>query len=86
MVLKEGTYASDQATSDTSCEYGDFVISCDKYVEIFNAFMRRTRATQYFDVFPKISYNSYTFKKRGVLSTLGVFKPKDGKGHTRFVK
>ena len=35
MVLKD-PYASDQATSDTSCEYDDFEIFCDEYVENFH--------------------------------------------------
>ena len=45
--------------------------------------MRLRRATQSYDVLTKTINNSYTFKKRRVLSTLDVFKPKKGKEHAR---
>jgi len=57
-VLKEGPYASDQATSDTSYEYDDFEISCGKDVKIFDELMRPRGSTQCFDVPPKIFDNS----------------------------
>jgi len=81
MVLGEDPYASDQATSGTSHECHDFEISIDEYVEILNELMRHRRATQCFDVLPKIFNNSYTFKNRRVLSTLGVFKLKNRERH-----
>ena len=80
VVLGEGPYANDEATSNTFHEYDDFEITCDEYVQIFNELMRPRRATQCFDILLKIFNNSYTFKKRGILSTLGAFKPKNGKG------
>ena len=46
MVLREGPYEDDQATSDTSYEYDEFELSCDEYVEIFKELMRPRRATQ----------------------------------------
>ena len=85
MVLAEDPYASDQATSDISCEYNDFEISCDDYVEIFKEIMTRRRATQCYAVLPKIFNNYYTFRKRGIHSTLGVFKPKNSKAHARLM-
>jgi len=83
MVLGKNPYANDQATSYISREYDDFEIFCDEYIEIFNELMRPRRTTQCFDVLPKIFNNAYPFKRRGVLSTLGVIKPKNGKGHAR---
>ena len=64
MVLGEDPFVSDQATSDISCEYDDFEISCDEYVEIFNELMRPRRATQFYNVLLRIFNNYYKFKKR----------------------
>jgi len=47
--------------------------------------MRPRRTTYCFDVIPKIFNNSYTFKKRGILSTLGIFNLKSGKRHVRLM-
>jgi len=85
MVLEESLYAADQATSDTSLEYNEFELSCDVYLEICNELIRLRRVSHCFDVLPNIFNNFYTFKRRGVLSTLGVFKPKNGKGHARLM-
>ena len=41
--------------------------------------MKLRRATYCSDVLLEIFNNSYTFKKRLVLSTWGIFKPKSGK-------
>lgn len=79
MVLGESICDGDQATRATSLEYDEFKLSCDEFVDIFNELMRLSRATHCFDVLPKIFNNSYTFKKTGVRSTLGVFKPNGGK-------
>jgi len=84
-MLTEGPYASDQAISDTSHEYDEFKLSCDEYVEIFNELMRPRKATHCYDSLLKIFNNSHTFKMRGVISTLGVFKPKNGKMHARLM-
>jgi len=83
--VKESPYEGDQATSDTSLEYDEFELSCDEYIEIFNKRMRARSNAHCFDVLPKIFSNSYTFKKRGVLSTLDVFKPRSGKRHPRLM-
>ena len=79
MVLGESLYECDQATSDTSLEYDEFERSYDEYVEISR------RATHCFDVVPKIFDDSYIFKRRGILSTLGIFKPKSAKRHARLM-
>ena len=85
MVLEESLYAADQATSDTSLEYNEFELSCDVYLEICNELIRLRRVSHCFDVLPNIFNNFYTFKRRGVLSTLDVFKPKNDKRHTRLM-
>jgi len=81
MVLEESPSKSDQATSDASLGYDEFELSCDEYIAIFNELKRCTTATHCFDVLRKIFSSSSIFKKRGVLSTFGIFKPKGGKRH-----
>jgi len=85
MVLGESPYRGNQATSGTSLEYDKFELSCDRYVDIFNEIMRPRRVTHCFHVCPKIFNNFYTFKKRRVLITLGVFKNKNGKRYARLM-
>jgi len=69
MMLGERPYEGDQAISDTSLEYDEFELSCDKHVEVFNKLMRPRRTTHLSYVLLKILNNPYTFKKRGALST-----------------
>ena len=58
MMLGEGPYTIYQATSDASCEYDEFELSCDEYDEIFNELMRPMRTTRCYDALPNIFNNS----------------------------
>ena len=80
-MVSNDPYASDEAISDTSCEYDDFKISCGESIKIFNGLMRPRKATQCYDALPQIFNKAYPFKRSRVLSTLGVIRPKNGKGH-----
>jgi len=63
MLLREWSYVSDQATSDSSCEYDEFELSCDEYVEISNELKSPRRATCCYDTLPMIFLSSYNFKR-----------------------
>ena len=51
-------------------------LSYDEYVRIFNELIKPRRVAHCLLTLPEIFNNSYTFKKGGVLNTLGIFKPK----------
>jgi len=74
-VLEENTH---EVVNDNYSKLSEDESSCDECIEIFNEFIRPTSANYHFGACPKICNNSYTFKKRSVLSTLGIFRPKRG--------
>jgi len=82
-VFGEGLYEDDQATSDTSLKCDEFELTCNESIEIFNELMSPRSATRCYEALPKIFNNSYTFKRRWAISTLGVFKPKNAKSHAK---
>ena len=75
----------DQARSDTSLEYDEFELSYNDDMNIFNKLVRPRGAMHCFGAPPKIFIISYTCKRIEVLSTLGVFKPKNDKRHARLM-
>jgi len=83
-VLEESVHEDDQAMNDPSIKCKELGLSYDDYIGIFNELMGPKRTTHYFDVLLKILNKSYVFKKGGVLSMLGIFKPKCGNKFLRW--